>query len=65
MESLVAGSEVNSSLFEGIANVGLVFNKNSAIQSTVVGYMDSIYANDLDKRFLVGYVFTLTSHAIS
>jgi hypothetical protein len=27
--------------------------------------MDSIYANDLDIRFLVGYVFTLTSHAIS
>lgn len=42
-----------------------MFDKNSATQGSVVGYMDSIYGDDLDIRFLVGYVFTLTSHAIS
>lgn len=50
---------------KGTANVGLTFSKVKLSES-VVGYVDSDYAGDLDKRrSLTGYVFTLSGSVIS
>jgi hypothetical protein len=50
----------------GTTNVGLVYDRGSGINSSVIGYVDSDYAGDLDKRrSLTGFVFTLSGCAIS
>jgi hypothetical protein len=50
----------------GTTNVGLVYDRGSDINSSVIGYVDSDYAGDLDKRrSLTGFVFTLSGCAIS
>lgn len=51
---------------KGTADVGLVYGRSSNIDSNIIGYVDSDYAGDLDKRrSLTGYVFTLSGCAIS
>ena len=46
--------------------MSLVFQKGSSDDSQLVGYVDSDYAGDLDKRrSLTGYVFTFSDCAIS
>jgi hypothetical protein len=49
----------------GTINVGLVYDRGSGISSSVIDYVDSDYAGDLDKRSLTGFVFTLSRCAIS
>ena len=50
----------------GTTDVGLVFDRNCGTGTSVIGFVDSDYAGDLDKRkFLTGYVFTLSSSAIN
>ena len=50
----------------GSADLGLVFDRNSSSGTSVVGFVDSDYAGDLDKRrSLTGYLFTLSGSAIS
>jgi hypothetical protein len=47
-------------------NVGLVYDRGSDISSSVIGYVDSNYASDLNKRrSLTSFVFTLSGCAIS
>ena len=51
---------------KGTVGKGLVFDKNKAATSDVVGYVDSDYAGDLDKRRSIsGYIFTMCGGAIS
>ena len=50
----------------GSAELGLVFDRNSSNGTLVMGFVDSDFAGDLDKRrSLTGYLFTLSSSAIS
>jgi hypothetical protein len=50
----------------GTADVGLVYDRASTDSSNFVGFVDSHYAGDLDKRrSLTGYVFTLFGCTIS
>jgi hypothetical protein len=35
---------------QGTLDIGLVYDKGSDIGSNVIGYIDSNYAGDLDKR---------------
>ena len=50
----------------GTKDIGLVFHKNQNTCSNIVGYVDSDYAGDLDKRrSQTGYVFMLFGSAIS
>ena len=50
----------------GTADVGLFYDRGSDISSSVIGYFDSHYTNDLDKRrSLTDFVFTLSRCAIS
>jgi len=50
----------------GTTDVDLVYDKGSGFNSNVIGYVDSDYAGDLDKRrSLTGFVFTLSGCAIS
>ncbi|KAF2314833.1 hypothetical protein GH714_036850 [Hevea brasiliensis] len=50
---------------KGTTDVGLTFNRVK-MSDSVVGYMDSNFARDLDKRrSLTGYLFTLFRSAIS
>jgi hypothetical protein len=50
----------------GTADVGLVYDNASTDSSSVVGFVDSNYVGDLDKRrFLIGYVFTLSGCTIN
>ena len=50
----------------GFAELGLVFDRNSSNGTLVVGFVDSDFAGDLDKRrSLTDYLFTLSSSAIS
>lgn len=51
---------------KGTTNLGLVFDKNSTTSTNVVGFIDSDYGGDLDRRrSLSGYIFTLCSSVIS
>jgi len=34
---------------KGIADIGLVFDKNKVTHNDVIGYVDSDYARDIDK----------------
>jgi len=50
----------------GTTDIGLVYDKGSGVNSHVIGYVDSDYAGDLDKRrSLTGFVFTFSECAIS
>ena len=47
-------------------NVGLIFKKDDMVGQDVVGYCDSDYAGDLDKRrSTTSYVFTLAKTPVS
>ena len=50
----------------GTSHVDLLYDKIIDIYGEIVGYVDSDYAGDLDKRrSLTGYVFTLCGNVIS
>eukprot|EP00268_Persea_americana_P019113 TRINITY_DN19787_c0_g1_i12.p1 TRINITY_DN19787_c0_g1~~TRINITY_DN19787_c0_g1_i12.p1 ORF type:complete len:193 (+),score=26.21 TRINITY_DN19787_c0_g1_i12:608-1186(+) len=50
----------------GTVDVGLVFQRDDSIGQHVVGYVDSDYVGDLDKRrSTTGYVFTLVRGSVS
>ena len=50
----------------GTIDVGLVYDRRHNTSDGVVGYVDSDYAGDLDKRrSLTRYIFTLSGSAIS
>jgi len=50
----------------GTKDIGLVFHKNHNTCSNIVGYVNSNYAGDLDKRrSQIRYVFMLFGSAIS
>ena len=47
-------------------DVGLVFEQNDTCNQYVIGYVNSNYVGDLDKRRLTaGYVFTLVGVPVS
>jgi len=47
-------------------NIGLVFDRNKATTSDVIGFNDSNYVSDLDKRrSILGYIVTICATAIS
>jgi len=51
---------------KGTIDVELVFEKDSTGKQECVGYVDSDYARDLDKRWsTMGYVFTLSQALVS
>ena len=51
---------------KGTIDVGLVFEKDSTGKQNCIGYVDSDYAGDLDKRrSTTGYVFTLSQAPVS
>jgi len=51
---------------KGTIDVGLVFEKESTGKQKCVGYVDSDYMGDLDKRrSTTGYVFTLSQAPVS
>ena len=51
---------------KGTSNIGLVFDRSKAATNGVIGYVDSDYGGDLDRRrSLSGYIFTLCNSAIS
>ena len=54
------GEEIVSLQYlKGTANVDLVYYKDSTESSSIVGFVDSDFIGDLDKKiFLIGYVFT-------
>jgi hypothetical protein len=50
----------------GITNIGLKFEGDDRLGQNLVGYVDSDYAGDLDKRrSIAGYMFTLVKGPIS
>ena len=62
----MGGSKVGSTVHQGYHSVGLVFEKDSRGKQECVGYVDSDYTGDLDKRrFTTGYVFTLSQSPVS
>uniref|UniRef100_A0A5B7BYT4 Reverse transcriptase Ty1/copia-type domain-containing protein n=1 Tax=Davidia involucrata TaxID=16924 RepID=A0A5B7BYT4_DAVIN len=51
---------------QGTVDVGLKFQKDDSTGQHVIGYVDSDYAGDLDKRrSTTGYVFTLAGGPVS
>ena len=54
------GEEIVSLQYlKGTANVDLIYYKDSTESSSIVGFVDSDFIGDLDKKiFLIGYVFT-------
>lgn len=51
---------------KGSSDLGLVFDRSKATSHDVVGFVDSDYGGDLDRRrSLSGYIFNLCSSAIS
>lgn len=50
----------------GTTDVGLVYDMSHNTGGSIIGYVDSDYTGDIDKRrSLTGYVFTLSGSAIS
>jgi len=51
---------------KGTIDIGLVFEKDSTCKKKGIGYVDSDYAGDLDKRrSITEYVFTLSQALVS
>ena len=51
---------------QNTVNVGLTFEQDKSLGKCIVGYCDSDYAGDLDKRrSTTGYFFTLTKAPVS
>jgi len=51
---------------KGTIDVGLVFEKDSTGKQDCIGYVDSDYAGDIDKRrSITRYVFTLSQAPVS
>ena len=51
---------------QGTVDVGLKFERDRTIDKHIVGYVDSDYAGDLDKRrSTTGYVFTMAGGPVS
>jgi hypothetical protein len=51
---------------KGTSHFGLLFDKNSVKEIGVMGFLDSDFAGDLDKRrFISGYVFSLYGSIVS
>ena len=51
---------------KGTSDIGLLYGRDKTISRDMVGYVDSDYAGDLDKRrSLTGYLFTLGGCAVS
>ena len=51
---------------KGTIKRGLVFDRNKAATYDVLGFVDSNYAGDLDRRrSIYGYIFTMCTGAIS
>ena len=51
---------------KGTPNFGLMFDKNKVKTNNVIGFVDSDYAGDLDKRRSIsGYIFSLCGSAVS
>lgn len=51
---------------KGTVDFGLLFDKNSVKTNDVIGFVDSDYAGNLDKRrSLSGYMFFLCGSAVS
>ncbi|CAH9096877.1 unnamed protein product [Cuscuta epithymum] len=51
---------------KGASSLGLVFNRNASVSTDIVGFVDSDYGGDLDRRrSLSSYIFTLCNCAIS
>ena len=49
----------------GTTDVGLIFDKIHNTSDSIIGYIDSDYAGDLDKRrSLIEYIFTFPRSAI-
>ncbi|XXG58369.1 hypothetical protein AAC387_Pa04g0693 [Persea americana] len=50
----------------GTIDVGIIYNRSNNTSGSVIGYVDSDFVGDLDRRrSLTGYVFTFASGAIS
>ena len=50
----------------GTTDVGIIYDRSNNTSGSVIGYVDSDFAGDLDRRrSLTGYVFTFASGAIS
>ncbi|KAF2302353.1 hypothetical protein GH714_034559 [Hevea brasiliensis] len=57
--------DISHAVSVGTTDVGLTFDR-AKMSDSVVGYVDSDFAGDLDKsRSLTGYLFTLSKSAIS
>ena len=51
---------------QNTVDVGLTFEQDKSLGKCIVGYCDSDYAGDLDKRrSTTGYLFTLTKAPVS
>ena len=51
---------------KGTSNYGLMFDKSKVKTNDVIGFVDSDYAGDLDRRRSIsGYLFTLCGSAVS
>ena len=51
---------------KGTVDVGLKFERDQTIGKHIIGYVDSGYAGDLDKRrSIIGYVFTMAGRPVS
>ena len=51
---------------QGTIDVCLVYDRNHNTNGSIIDYVDSDYAGDLDKRrSMIGYIFTLSRCAIS
>ena len=61
------GEEIVSLQYlKGTANIDLLYYRASTESSSIVGFVNSNFTGYLDKkRFLTGYVFTLSGCAIS
>ena len=51
---------------KGSLNKGFVFDRSESMTFDVIGYVDSDYGGDLDRRHSISnYIFTLYAGAIS
>ena len=51
---------------QNIVDIGLTFERDKLLGQCIVGYCDSDYVGDLDKRrSMTGYLFTLAKAPVS